>query len=229
MDVAKSCRCHTWSAVTNFIDFHWCGRRYFGIRHRNNEGMFFYIFPKISEKPITSSILRNWFIKVRKTPKYDKKFHWCWYSRIRHWYFHIHEHSWIFVNLLNQRNFVHFAVRPTLHNLCNTSYICSHYIQPWYSMWLTAVRMIHTFSPTFTESYFFDFWPWNLKLRNSDDVIDSIRDYRKSDAWNCQTQNFILRNDDVMLFRNSKYVVNSLSLFLCWGFGAGVWSSLYWL
>ena len=35
---------------------------------------FFYIFPKISEKPITSSILRNWFMKVRKTPKYEKSF-----------------------------------------------------------------------------------------------------------------------------------------------------------
>ena len=76
----------------------------------------------------------TWFMKFRfEKPKYDKKFYWWWYSRDRHRYFHIHEHSWIFVNLLNQRNFVHFAVRPTLHNLCNTGYICLHYIQPWYS------------------------------------------------------------------------------------------------
>ena len=112
------------------------------------------IFRNFRKNLMTSSVLRNWFMKVCKTPKYDKKFYWCWYSRIRHWYFHIHEHSWIFVNLLNQRNFVHFAVRPTLHKLCNTSYIWLHYIQPWYSMWLTAVRMIHTFSPTFTEQFF---------------------------------------------------------------------------
>ena len=66
-------------------------------------------------------------------------------------------------------------------------------------MWLTAVRMIHTFSPTFTESYFCDFWPGNLKLRNSDDVIDLIRDYRKLTLENAGLEMSNLKLSDLKM------------------------------
>ena len=55
-----------------------------------------------SLKSITSSLLRILNRKTCMKPKNDRKFYQYgfWYSRIRHRYFHIHEHWWIFVNFI---------------------------------------------------------------------------------------------------------------------------------